>query len=105
MLRALEGMDFALQAVGSQLTRTSHNIGVSSIVRTAPPEDLAAIASRPARTQAYSLDAGIPLEETPTGTGSVYDAVLCELIRRYERALGVALRQRDAPDNITPVEV
>lgn len=93
LLRTLEGMDFELQAVGSQLTRTSHNIGVSSIIRTASPEDLASIASRPARTQAYSLDACIPLDETPTGTGSVYDAILSELVRRYSRALGVTQRQ------------
>lgn len=105
-LRTLEGMEHQLQVLPvSQLTGEWHGYGAASVVRTASPDRLVDIARTHGRTQAYSPDVDIPLEETPTGTGSVYDAVLCELIRRYERALGVALRQRDAPDNITPVEV
>lgn len=97
-LKALAAMDFQLQsATSSRMTGTWYGQGVAAHIRASPPDELLEIARTYGRTQACAPELEIPLEETPTGKGSVYNAVLGELIRRYERVLGSAMRQRDAP--------
>lgn len=105
-LRAIEGMDHVLKwSPRTQLTGNALGSGQVTLIRNAEPDALIDIARRYAGTQVMSYDAGIPIEETPTGTGSVYAAVLAESIRRYERALGVMMRQRQAAEDGPSAEV